>query len=79
MRRRLPRACDKRRRPDPLPWKPPARTPNEVCRRKRRHRTRARALRAAARCAATYGARQLHVYRCDVCNGWHLTSQPRMG
>lgn len=79
MQRLPPRACDKRIRPSPPPARRPARSVQEICRRKRRHRTRARALRAAARCAAKYGARRLHVYRCDVCDGWHLTSQPRNG
>lgn len=47
------------------------------CQRKVRHRTEAKALRIAARCAGKHGVRSLHVYHCPHCHGWHLTSQSR--
>ncbi len=47
-----------------------------ACRSKVRHRTRAKALRAASKAAAARHM-HLHVYQCQWCNGWHLTSQER--
>jgi hypothetical protein len=55
--------------------------PNEkdraACKRKIRHRTESKALVVAAKCAAMRNVRGLHVYRCPVCSGWHLTHQER--
>lgn len=48
-----------------------------ICRSKRPYKTESKALRAAARCAGRYNARQLRVYQCRECRRWHLTSQPR--
>lgn len=42
------------------------------CLRKTRHNTQARALRAAARAAGRAQLRNLGVYRCHHCGGWHL-------
>lgn len=30
----------------------------------------------AIRLCAEHGTTGLHAYRCDYCNGWHLTSKP---
>ena len=45
------------------------------CESKNRYATRAEAEEAIAACAA-YGRRGLHCYRCDYCDGWHLTHKP---
>jgi hypothetical protein len=46
----------------------------ENCRRKRRFATEREADDAAYR--ARMEGRQLGIYRCDLCGGWHLTSRP---
>ena len=46
-----------------------------VCQAKRRYDTREDAEEAAHACT-TSGRRTLRVYRCDYCDGWHLTSKP---
>jgi hypothetical protein len=46
----------------------------ENCRRKRRFATEREADDAAYR--ARMEGRQLGVYHCDLCGGWHLTSRP---
>jgi hypothetical protein len=47
------------------------------CRRKVRYRTRNEARRGASRAAAVARQRRLHVYKCDLCCGYHLTSGAR--
>lgn len=32
---------------------------------------------AAIKACADYGTMGLHCYRCEYCNGWHLTSRPQ--
>lgn len=45
------------------------------CVRKRRHKTEEDALRAAKR-STKERSKQLSVYQCHLCGGWHLTSRP---
>ena len=47
------------------------------CRRKVRYRSRKEARVGASRGAAVSRQRSLHVYRCPLCEGYHLTSQVR--
>lgn len=46
-----------------------------TCLAKNRYDTREDAEEAARACTAN-GRRALRVYRCDYCDGWHLTSKP---
>ena len=46
-----------------------------TCAAKNRYATREDAEEAARTCT-TNGRRTLRVYRCDYCDGWHLTSKP---
>ena len=46
-----------------------------ACEKKNRYATRAEAEDAIAACEA-HGTRGLHLYRCEYCGGWHLTSHP---
>lgn len=46
----------------------------KACERKNRYASRSEAEATAAACAE-HGARNLHVYKCPHCNGWHLTSK----
>ena len=46
-----------------------------ACQAKRRYDTREDAEEAARTCT-TSDRRTLRVYRCDYCDGWHLTSKP---
>ena len=48
------------------------------CGRKRRYPSEVIALQAALH-AMRRGAPPLWVYRCTLCDGWHLTSHPRAG
>lgn len=48
---------------------------NKACQSKNRYTTRGEAEDAIAACAA-YGTTGLYSYRCEYCNGWHLTSHP---
>ena len=48
---------------------------NKACDSKNRYASRKEAEQAAAWCAAE-GRRNLRVYRCKYCSGWHLTSKP---
>ena len=47
----------------------------QACLAKNRYDTREDAEEAAQTCT-TSGRRKLSVYRCDYCDGWHLTSHP---
>ena len=47
-----------------------------ACEKKNRYATRADAEDALAACEA-HGTRGLHIYRCEYCGGWHLTSHPK--
>ena len=47
----------------------------QACLAKNRYDTREDAEEAARTCT-TSGRRKLSVYRCDYCDGWHLTSHP---
>lgn len=47
----------------------------QACLSKNRYDTREDAEEAARTCT-TSGRRKLSVYRCDYCDGWHLTSHP---
>lgn len=47
----------------------------QACLAKNRYDTREDAEEAARTCT-TSGRRSLRVYRCDYCDGWHLTSSP---
>lgn len=46
-----------------------------ACSAKHRYESREDAEEAARTCI-TNGRRTLRVYRCDYCDGWHLTSKP---
>jgi hypothetical protein len=48
----------------------------QACARKRGYPSAVEARKVAARCEAERGV-PLHVYACDVCGLWHLTSVPR--
>lgn len=48
----------------------------KACESKNRYASRAEAEDAIAACA-THGTTGLHLYRCEYCKGWHLTSHPR--
>ncbi len=48
---------------------------SKACESKNRYRSRAEAEQAIASCA-DHGTTGLHCYRCEYCNGWHLTSKP---
>ena len=48
---------------------------NKACESKNRYASRAEAQEAIRSCEA-HGTRGLHSYRCQYCNGWHLTSKP---
>ena len=47
----------------------------KACERKQRYATRAEAQDAVRDCKR-HGSRDLHVYPCPYCNGWHLTHKP---
>ena len=47
----------------------------KACESKNRYATKYDAEAAIASCAE-YGTTGLHCYRCEFCNGWHLTSKP---
>ena len=47
----------------------------KACESKNRYASRAEAEENLAWCESR-GVRGLSVYRCDYCNGWHLTSHP---
>ena len=49
---------------------------NKACESKNRYSSRSEA-EETIRTLATYGKKGLHCYRCQYCNGWHLTSKPR--
>ena len=48
---------------------------NKACESKNRYSSRAEAQEAIRACEA-HGKRGLHSYRCQYCDGWHLTSKP---
>lgn len=48
---------------------------DKACASKNRYSSRSEAEAAIAWCAEQ-GRTGLHVYRCEYCNGWHLTSKP---
>ena len=48
----------------------------KACESKNRYASRAEAEENRAWCEAR-GTRGLSIYRCQYCNGWHLTSHPR--
>lgn len=48
---------------------------NKACESKNRYSSRAEAQEVIRDCEA-HGVRGLHIYRCQYCNGWHLTSKP---
>ena len=47
----------------------------KACESKNRYSCKSEAEAAIASCAE-YGTTGLHAYRCQYCNGWHLTSKP---
>ena len=49
---------------------------NKACESKNRYSSRSEAEAAIAWCEEQ-GRRGLHCYRCEYCNGWHLTSKPK--
>ena len=49
---------------------------NKACESKNRYSSRSEAEAAIAWCEEQ-GRRGLHCYRCEYCNGWHLTSKPQ--
>lgn len=49
---------------------------NKACASKNRYSSKSEAEAAIAWCAEQ-GRRGLHCYRCEYCNGWHLTSKPK--
>ena len=49
---------------------------NKACESKNRYSSRYEAEQAIAACAE-HGKRGLHMYRCEYCKGWHLTSKPQ--
>ena len=49
---------------------------NKACESKNRYASRAEAQEAIRACEA-HGKRGLHSYRCQYCDGWHLTSKPK--
>lgn len=49
----------------------PSKVRRETCKRKKRYRTRLKALGAAAR--ATDRGRPMRYYKCEFCSGFHLT------
>lgn len=51
---------------------------DKACESKNRYATRAEAEENLAWCESQ-GRRGLHIYRCDYCGGWHLTSKPQRG
>ena len=51
---------------------------DKACESKNRYATRTEAEENLAWCESQ-GRRGLHIYRCDYCGGWHLTSKPQRG
>ena len=47
----------------------------KACESKNRYSSRSEA-EEMIRTLASYGKKGLHCYRCQYCNGWHLTSKP---
>lgn len=52
------------------------RSPEEVCSRKRQFFSRSEAMKSKKKIARTFD-KTYSVYRCDICGGWHLTTQDR--
>ena len=48
---------------------------NKACESKNRYSSRYEAQQAIDSCAE-HGTTGLHMYRCQYCKGWHLTSKP---
>ena len=49
---------------------------NKACESKNRYSSKFEA-QLAIRSCADYGTTGLHCYKCEYCNGWHLTSRPQ--
>ena len=47
----------------------------KACERKKRYASRVEAEDAIRDCKR-HGSRDLHCYKCDYCDGWHLTHKP---
>ena len=64
---------NRRDRPAPEPIRPPPQAALDACRRKRRFPNQREADDAAYH--AQMEGRNLGIYQCDLCGGWHLTSR----
>lgn len=63
-------------RHDEISAKKEAALRNKACESKNRYSSQYEAQQAIDACAA-HGTKGLHMYRCQYCKGWHLTSKPQ--